>query len=410
MKLHLIQFLIIIAISTIISCNTFNNTAKYTIPSEFEEQEYIWLSWVESGFLEGEPFYITAINAMKEITPYVKVRLFYGPQLNLDKEQMQKRIYEKLLENNIDTSRVNLFYNNRYYGAIQDPGPIFLINNKNEFALADFKFIHLDKRTELIDRNVAAQLGIPVISSNMISEGGAWQTNGEGTMLLVESVELERNKSMTKSQIENEYKRVLGVTKVIWLKKGLKEEEWGKLENGKYGIGTGGHIDEFCRFVNPTTVLLASVNPADTIGNEISKESFNRMEENFQILKQSTNQDGDAFDIIRLPAGPLLTKKIAYKSLTEAEQSWFDNVTADSVEFYLATGYMNFVIANKVIVTAKFWNENTPKEFKERDEQAKQILERAFPGRKIVQIDCMPLHHDGAGLHCHSRNQPKGKL
>jgi agmatine deiminase len=105
-----------------------------------------------------------------------------------------------------------------------------------------------------------------------------------------------------------------------------------------------------------------------------------------------------------------MTKKVAYKSLSEAEQSWFDNVTTDSVEFYLATGYMNFVIANKVIVTAKFWKEGLPNEFKERDEQAKRVLEKAFPGRKIVQIDCMPLHHDGAGIHCHSRNQPKGKL
>ena len=45
---------------------------------------------------------------------------------------------------------------------------------------------------------------------------------------------------MTKTQIEEEYKRVLGITKIIWLKNGLKEEEWGKLENGIYGIGTGG--------------------------------------------------------------------------------------------------------------------------------------------------------------------------
>ena len=134
------------------------------------------------------------------------------------------------------------------------------------------------------------------------------------------------------------------------------------------------------------------------------------MEENFQILKQSTNQDGKAFDIIRLPAGPLMTKKVAYKSLTEAEQSWFDNVTTDSVEFYLATGYMNFIIANKVIITAKFWKGGLPNEFKDRDELAKQILEKAFLGRKIVQIDCMPLHHDGGGIHCHSRNQPKGKM
>ncbi len=406
MKNNFVLLMAVIAFSMFIGCNGRGKTG-YTIPSEFDEQEYIWLSWVESGFLGGEPFYVTALQAMKEITPYVKVRLFYGPQPAYDKEQLKSRIYEKLIENKIDTSRISLFYNEQYYGAIQDPGPVFLKNGNNDFAIADFKFIHPDKRTESIDRNIAAQLSLPVISSSMISEGGAWQTNGKGTMLLVESVEMDRNKSMTKTQIENEYKRVLGVTKIIWLKKGPKEEEWGKLENGKYGIGTGGHIDEFCRFADPTTVLLAEVSEKDTAGNEISKESFSRMEENFKILKQSTDQNGRPFNIIRLPAGPLMTKKVSYKNLSEAEQSWFNDVTTDSVEFYLATGYMNFIIANKVIVTTKFWKAGMPDEFKERDEQAKQTLETAFPGRKIVQIDCMPLHHDGGGLHCHSRNQPK---
>ena len=385
-------------------------TDSYTVPSEFEEQEYIWLTWVESGFLGGEPFKVTAINAMKEITPYVKVRLFYGPQMDYDSAQLKSRIYESLIANNIDTSRVSLFYNDMYYGAIQDPGPVFLRNAEGRFAIADFKFLHPDKRSESIDRNVAAHFNLPVISSTLISEGGAWQTNGRGTMLLVESVELDRNKSMTKYQIEEEYKRVLGVTKFIWLKKGPKEEEWGKLENGKYGIGTGGHIDEFCRFVNDSTVLLAEVNPADTIGNEISKETDRRMEENHKILLQSTDQDGKPLDIIRLPAGPLMSEKVAYKNLSKDEQSWFDQVTTDSVEFYIATGYMNFIIANQVVVAGKFWKEGLSGEFQERDKQAKSILEKAFPGRKIVQIDCMPLHHDGGGLHCHSRNQPKGKL
>lgn len=385
-------------------------TDSYTVPSEYEEQEYIWLTWVESGFLGGDPFKVTAINAMKEITPYVKVRLFYGPQMGYDSAQLKSRIYESLIANNIDTTRVSLFYNDMYYGAIQDPGPVFLRNTEGRFAIADFNFLHPDNRTASIDKNVAAHFNLPVISSTMISEGGAWQTNGRGTMLLVESVELDRNKSMTKKQIEEEYKRVLGVTKFIWLKKGPKEEEWGKLENGKYGIGTGGHVDEFCRFVNDSTVLLAEVNPADTIGNEISKETHRRMEENHKILLQSTDQDGKPYDIIRLPAGPLMSEKVAYKSLSKDEQSWFDQITTDSVEFYLATGYMNFIIANQVIVAGKFWKEGLPGEFQERDMQAKSILEKAFPGRKIVQIDCMPLHHDGGGLHCHSRNQPKGKL
>lgn len=406
---HLLNLLTLLFILTCVGCNSISND-RYVIPSEFEEQEYIWLSWYETGFLGGEPFYTTIVNAVKEIHPYVKVKLFYGPLLNYNNEQMQERIYDVLLRNNIDTSKIELFYNDKPFGAIQDPGPVFLRNEKGELAVADFRYTHHDKRSEEIDRNVAKQMKLPFISFPMFSEGGGWQTNGEGTMLLVESVELDRNKNMTKEQIEKEYKRVLGVKKIIWLKRGTKEEEWGKLNNGIYGIGTGGHIDAFCRFVNTHTVLLAEVPAKDTVGNEISKESLRRMEENYKILKQSTNQDGKPFEIIRLPAGPLMTKKVDYKSLTAAEQSWFDNVTADSVEFYLATGYMNFVIANKVIVTARFWKEGLPDELKEKDELAKQLLEKAFPERKVVQIDCIPLHHDGAGLHCHSRNEPKNHI
>lgn len=239
--------------------------------SEFEEQEYIWLSWVESGFLGGDPFYYTVLKAMKEITPYCKVRLFYGLHLNYSKQEQEQRIFKKLLGAKIDTSRVKLFFSEQIYAAIQDPGPIFLRNTKGQFALSDFKFIHPDKRTESIDKNVASQLNLPTISSIMISEGGAWQANGKGTILLVESVELDRNKSMTKEQIQEEYKRVLGVQKVIWLKSGLKEEEWGKLENGKYGIGTGGHIDEFCRFADEHTILLAEVSEQEMAQDEILK-------------------------------------------------------------------------------------------------------------------------------------------
>lgn len=409
MNRYIPQFLFVVTCIFLSGC-TDTKKESYTIPSEFEEQEYIWLTWVESGFLGGEPFKVTAMSAMKEITPYVKVRLYYGPQMGYDSAQLKSRIYESLIANNIDTSRITLFYNEVYCGAIQDSGPVFLRNTEGRFAIADFNFLHPDNRTASIDKNVAAHFNLPVISSTMISEGGAWQTNGRGTMLLVESVELDRNKSMTKKQIEEEYKRVLGVTKFIWLKKGAKEEEWGKLENGKYGIGTSGHVDEFCRFVNDSTVLLAAVAPADTIGNEISKETYRRMEENYKILLQSTDQDGKPLDIIRLPAGLLMSKNVAYKNLSKDEQSWFDQVTTDSVEFYLATGYMNFIIANQVVVAGKCWKEGLPDEFQERDKLAKSILEKAFPGRKIVQIDCMPLHHDGGGLHCHSRNQPKGKL
>jgi agmatine deiminase len=47
-----------------------------------------------------------------------------------------------------------------------------------------------------------------------------------------------------------------------------------------------------------------------------------------------------------------------------------------------------------------------PESQKTKNAQAREVLERAFPGRKVVQVDVLPLIYDGGGLHCHSRNQP----
>jgi len=33
------------------SCKEKKDPSKFYVPAEFEEQEYIWLSWVETGFL-----------------------------------------------------------------------------------------------------------------------------------------------------------------------------------------------------------------------------------------------------------------------------------------------------------------------------------------------------------------------
>ena len=151
------QLLIIISAWILIGCKEQGKN-KFVVPSEFEEQEYIWLSWYETGFLGGEPFYTTIVNAVKEIHPYVKVKLFYGPQLSFEKEQMKKRIYDTLLKNEIDTARIVLFYNEQPFGAIQDPGPVFLRNEKGELAIADFRYQHPDKRSEMIDKNVADEM------------------------------------------------------------------------------------------------------------------------------------------------------------------------------------------------------------------------------------------------------------
>ena len=86
-------------------------------------------------------------------------------------------------------------------------------------------------------------------------------------------------------------KEYLGVKKIIWLKKGLAEDD----------RITSGHINEFARFASPNTILLAQVLPQDRYTSQYTQESYLRLEENYSILKNSTDQAGKPFNIIRIP-------------------------------------------------------------------------------------------------------------
>ena len=52
-----------------------DSAGAFAAPSEFEPQEFIWLTWIEKGSLGSAPFSEVALNVMRAITPHVKVRL-----------------------------------------------------------------------------------------------------------------------------------------------------------------------------------------------------------------------------------------------------------------------------------------------------------------------------------------------
>ena len=394
--------------------------AAYMAPSEFESQEYIWLSWVEGGWLGGSPFSDVSLDVMRAITPEVKVRLLFssltaedpsliGPH-KLSQESATQRLRTRLQREGIDLSRVELIYHPAPMGAIQDPGPYFLRSPDGKLAIADYSFNHPFPAIEAVDRDIAARLALPTVRSTVVSEGGGRQVNGRGTLLLVESVELDRNPKMSRDEIEREHRRVLGVTNVIWLKQGPADEEWGKLSDGRWGIGTGGHVDVFARFADAGTILLAEVDEKQRGASAIARETHRRMEENYRILSAARDETGKPFRILRVPVPDLMTATVSYDSLSRLERSWFEGARAgEKIEFYLPGGYLNFIIANGVVVTARIWREGMPDSHKERDQLARKALELAFPGRAVVQVDATALFYDGGGLHCYSRNQPFAK-
>ncbi|MHB1420916.1 MAG: agmatine deiminase family protein, partial [Bacillota bacterium] len=268
----------------------------------------------------------------------------------------------------------------------RDVGPIFVRDSQNRLGVVNFGFNNYSRdgdptyiQTEgQVDRLTAQLLGLAVINSNLISEGGAIELNGRGTMMVTASVALKRNPGMTKEQIENEYKRVLGVKKVIWLSKGLAEDD----------RITGGHINEIARFADPHTILLAQVLPGDRHVNRYAEDSYLRMEENYRILLHATDLDGKPFRIIRIPMPPTLYKN-----------------TSDTGKLPIRS-YLNYAVTNGAVLMQTYWKPGRSKTLRTTEDLVKKTLRSVYPGRKIIAIDAENINLWGGGIHCITMHMP----
>jgi agmatine deiminase len=106
--------------------------------------------------------------------------------------------------------------------------------------------------------------------------------NGKGTVIITEQCLLNKNRNpdLNQTEIETLLFEYLGCKHVIWLKQGIA------------GDDTDGHVDDIARFVDERTVVCAlEEDPAD--------ENYMALMKNYQILKRSTDQDGQ--DLIVIP-------------------------------------------------------------------------------------------------------------
>ena len=74
-----------------------------------------------------------------------------------------------------------------------------------------------------------------------VLEGGSIHSDGEGTLLTTESCLLSagRNPNLSREQIEEQLSRFLGIKKVLWLPRGIYQDE------------TNEHVDNVCAFLRP---------------------------------------------------------------------------------------------------------------------------------------------------------------
>jgi agmatine deiminase len=276
------------------------------------------------------------------------------------------------------------------------------------------------RKTGMVDSLMAVSENAIRLKTDVKHEGGAIEVNGKGTLILCEATVFQRNPEMTKEYIESEFKKVLGVSKIIWMKKGLADDPksfFRRIVGNYVGGGTGGHTDEFVRFASANTILLAWVDEAEKNLNPINKMNYDRMSENLKILEKATDQDGKPFKIIKVPLPDLILKKIvARKKIGEKEKTFDVEVNSfipsekpkvgDTLLRVPAASYMNYLVTNGLVLLPTYTALGSSKE---KEEQVKAIFKQQFPDRKIVFLDMMPQNWSGGGLHCSTQQQPTRK-
>ena len=350
-------------------------------PAEFEKQQAIWMQWPSEVYNQDEyPVNPVIINIMKTFEPYIRVNVMVCSNDEIIE------IENMLKDSGYSGTNIHFYVINHLSIWTRDVGPIFVKDSKDKLNVVDFGFNNYSRDDSQdyinvegqIDKHVAKLCKLPVVGTKLISEGGAIESNGQGTLMTTESVILKRNPGMTKQQIEDEYKRVLGVKKIIWLKKGLAEDDH----------ITSGHIDEIARFTDPNTILLAQILPGDRYVNADSRESYLRLEENYNILRNATDQDGKPFNIIRVPMPPTIYQK-----------------PNDTGRIPIRS-YLNYAVTNGAVIMQTYWKPGLSSELKQTEDSVKDILRSAFPGRDIIGIDAETVNLWGGGIHCITQHMP----
>jgi agmatine deiminase len=243
---------------------------------------------------------------------------------------------------------------------LRDCGPIYVLDESGDRVAVHFAFNAWGEKfppwdlDAAVGRLIAERLGDPVVESSLVLEGGSILTDGEGTLLTTEQclLNLNRNPSLSREEIESELVARLGVDRFVWLGMGLLEDR-----------DTDGHVDLIAAFTRPGHVLLQMVDPANP--------NYEHCFENRARL------DAAGIEVTELPLLP------------------YAEVAGETI----AGSYLNFYICNGGVIV--------PVAGADTDEQALSVIGAAYPGREVVPVPGLVLAYGGGGPHCITQQVPR---
>ena len=349
----------------------------FAMPAEWSKQEAVWMiwpyrpdNWRRHGKV-GQIAYSRVAEAIAAVTPVFMA--VPADQMDLAREMMPECV--TLVDINSDDA------------WCRDTGPTVVRNAAGERRVIDWDFNAYGgdngglyepwDKDQKIAKQVAEYMGMDYYKAPFVLEGGSIHVDGEGTCITSEECLLNpnRNPNLSRNQLEEYLKEYLNVEKVIWLKRGVYEDE------------TSGHIDNMCCFVAPGEVIL-------TWTEDKNDPQYDRSHEAYETLMNSTDAQGRRLKVWKITQpGPLYATPLETVEVEDTGEA-VERITGHR----LAGSYVNFLITNGRIVY--------PMLDPMTDGHAKEVFQEIFPDYEIVGVDGREILLGGGNIHCITQQIP----
>ena len=349
----------------------------FRMPAEFEPHAGCWMAWPE----RPDNWRLGAAPA-QEAFAAVAAAIAGAEPLTVGASAAQIERARGLLPGSVRV--VELASDDAW---MRDIGPTFVVDGDGGRRGVDWEFNAWGgkegglypswERDEAVASRVLEFEGAERYRAPLVLEGGSVHVDGEGTVLTTEECLLNRNRNpeLSREQIESHLRDYLGAEKVVWLGRGVFEDE------------TDGHVDNLACFARPGLVLLSWTDDESDPQHPSSADARRRLE-------TATDARGRHFELILLPSpGPL---SVSPEEAAGVEPS--PGTQPRRAGDRLAASYVNSYLANGRVVM--------PLLDERHDEEAAAVLRRAFPDREVVGVPAREILLGGGNVHCITQQVP----
>ena len=351
--------------------------AGFRMPAEWEPHAGCYLVWPERpdnwrlGAKPAQSAWVHVVEAVASGDP-VTVLTSYGQWVNA-RGRLPREVRV------IETSTNDAW--------VRDTGPSFLVDGRGGVAAVDWAFnawgglgtgLYFPWDADDIAGSKIAEIErVPYWTCDLVLEGGSIDVDGQGSLLTTEECLLNpnRNPDRSREEIEAVLGEHLAVDRVIWLPRGVVDDE------------TDGHVDNFARFVAPGVVVL-------TWTDDTADPQYERSAEALAVLEALTDAMGRPLEVIKLhQPGPLFA--------TAEEAAGLDLVVGSRPRLEgdrLAGSYVNCYLGNGVVVLPVFDDPH--------DEAAIDTYAKLFPDRTVRPVPGREILLGGGNVHCITQQVP----